>query len=59
MRFPEDYSPYGGWKKKQFRATGFFRKEKAGGRWWLVDPEGCAFLSIGLDCMGYDRIPTS
>lgn len=56
MRFPEDYSPYGGWKKKQFRATGFFRKEKAGGRWWLVDPEGYAFLSIGLDCMGYDRM---
>jgi hypothetical protein len=38
----------GGWADRQFRATGFFRSERAGDRWWLVDPEGYAFLSVGL-----------
>lgn len=39
---------YGGWTERKFRATGFFRVEHAPDRWWLVDPEGCAFLSVGL-----------
>jgi len=32
-----------------FRATGFFRTEQRGGRWWLVTPEGNGFFSIGMD----------
>ncbi|MHC4580890.1 MAG: hypothetical protein ACYS14_05495, partial [Planctomycetota bacterium] len=39
---------YGGWKGKQFQATGFFRTEKDK-RWWLVTPEGNAFLSFGIN----------
>jgi len=39
---------YGGWKGKKFRATGFFRTEKDK-RWWLVTPEGNAFLSFGVN----------
>ncbi len=39
---------YGGWKGKEFRATGFFRLEKEN-RWWLVTPEGNAFLSFGVN----------
>lgn len=39
---------YGGWMEKQFNATGFFRLEKAD-RWWLVTPEGHAFLSFGIN----------
>jgi len=39
---------YGGWKGKKFRATGFFRTEKED-RWWLVTPEGNAFLSFGIN----------
>ena len=39
---------YGGWKGKKFRATGFFRTEKDN-RWWLVTPEGNAFLSFGIN----------
>jgi hypothetical protein len=31
------------------RATGFFRTEKRGGRWWLVTPDGNRFFSIGMD----------
>ncbi|HJU16121.1 MAG TPA: hypothetical protein VJ770_06595 [Stellaceae bacterium] len=32
-----------------FKATGFFRTERAHGRWRLVTPEGHAFFSLGLD----------
>ena len=39
---------YGGWKGRKFRATGFFRLEKDN-RWWLVTPEGNAFLSFGIN----------
>lgn len=39
---------FGGWKAKQFKATGFFRVEKDE-RWWLVTPEGNAFLSWGIN----------
>jgi hypothetical protein len=40
---------FGGWTKKKFRATGFFRTEHDGKRWWLVTPEGNAFLSFGVN----------
>lgn len=49
--YPSEWSRYGGWKKKQFKDTGFFRTQHDGSRWWLVDPEGYAFLSVGIDCI--------
>ncbi|MEM1293923.1 MAG: hypothetical protein AAGH89_01070 [Verrucomicrobiota bacterium] len=39
---------YGGWTGKKFEATGFFRTEKDD-RWWLVTPDGNAFLSFGIN----------
>ena len=39
---------FGGWKGKHFKATGFFRTEQDK-RWWLVTPEGNAFLSFGVN----------
>lgn len=45
-------SQYGGWLGKQFEATGFFGLENDGKRWWLKDPDGYAFFSMGLDCVG-------
>ena len=39
---------FGGWTGKRFEATGFFRVEKDE-RWWLVTPEGNAFLSWGIN----------
>ncbi|MGD8500701.1 MAG: hypothetical protein PVJ86_08635, partial [Phycisphaerales bacterium] len=39
---------FGGWTGKKFKATGFFRLEKDK-RWWLVTPEGNAFLSFGIN----------
>ena len=50
--FPDNWSKYGGWKKKKFKATGYFRTQNDGTRWWLVDPEGFAFVSVGVDCIG-------
>ena len=32
----------------KLKATGFFRTAKSSGRWWLVDPEGRLFISVGL-----------
>ena len=43
-----EYDKYGGWTGKKFEATGFFRTEKED-RWWLVTPEGNAFLSFGIN----------
>lgn len=49
--FPESWSKYGGWKAKKFEGTGFFRTHHDGTRWWLVDPDGYAFVSVGIDCI--------
>jgi hypothetical protein len=39
---------FGGWTGIQFEPTGFFRVERRE-RWWLVTPEGNAYLSLGLN----------
>jgi len=44
-----DRDRFGGWKGKTFEATGFFRTEHDGERWWLVTPEGNAFISFGVN----------
>ena len=41
-------SKYGGWADRRVKATGFFHTRKIDGRWWLVDPAGCLFISVGL-----------
>ena len=47
-----DRDRWGGWANgPQLAATGFFRTEKVGGVWWLVDPEGRLFWSHGVDCV--------
>lgn len=52
--FPENWSAYGGDMSLQFEATGFFRTEfdEKKEQWFLVDPLGYGFYSIGLDCVG-------
>ena len=39
---------FGGLESVHFDSSGFFRVEKAD-RWWLVTPDGAAFLSFGLN----------
>ncbi len=46
-----NYAKFGGYKQQQVKATGFFRTERIGDRWWFVDPEGYLFLSVGVDCV--------
>jgi len=41
-------SEYGARLDRQVRATGFFRTEQVDGRWWLVDPDGYLFITVGL-----------
>lgn len=47
---PDAVTPWGGWKKLRLASgSGFFRTAKADGRWWLVDPDGHAFYSAGVN----------
>lgn len=54
QQWPSGFSRWGGWTHKQFEETGFFRTEHDGTRWWLVDPDGYAFWSAGMDCVRVD-----
>ena len=49
--YPKTWCPRGGTTEKVFEATGFFRTEHDGERWWLVDPEGHGFYSLGLNAV--------
>jgi hypothetical protein len=44
---PETNS-YGAWKVNKSEGTGFFRVEKKGDRWWIIDPEGYPFIHKGV-----------
>lgn len=49
---PVGWDKYGGNANgPQLTATGFFRTEKIGDKWWLVDPAGHRFFSHGIDCV--------
>jgi hypothetical protein len=39
---------YGGRKDKQLKGTGFYSAVKENGRWWLINPDGNAFINVGL-----------
>ncbi len=49
--YPKTWCPRGGTTEVAFKATGFFRTHNDGTRWWLVDPEGHGFFSLGLDAV--------
>ncbi len=45
-----DRDAYGGWASgPQVAVTGFFGTVKRDGKWWLVDPDGHLFFSLGID----------
>ena len=49
---PGKWNAYGGWATgPKLKATGHFRTQKHGGKWWLVDPEGRLFWSHGITCV--------
>ncbi len=44
----ENRSRYGGWTGgERFKATGHFQTLEKDGAWWLVDPDGYPFWSVG------------
>ncbi len=45
-------SRYGGLSSKKMTATGFFHAQKAANRWWLVDPDGYAYINRGVNAVG-------
>ena len=54
---PSAWDKYGGCKTgPQLAATGNFRVEKFGGKWWLVDPDGRLFWSHGVTGVGVASI---
>jgi len=44
-----ELSRYGGWKEHRSDATGFFRVEKIGDRWWGIDPEGYLYFNMAIN----------
>ncbi|MEN9677004.1 MAG: hypothetical protein RIS76_2900, partial [Verrucomicrobiota bacterium] len=47
---PANWNEYGGWAGgPQRTATGHFRTEKYNGKWYLVDPTGHLFFSVGVN----------
>ena len=59
QKWPETFSRWGGWKaKKLTKGSGFFATHKEDGRWWMVDPDGYAFWSTGVDCVGVHTAKT-
>ena len=47
-------SNFGGWiDGPKLEATGRFRTKKLNGKWWLIDPEGYLFFSIGTCMTGW------
>lgn len=55
QKWPDEFTRWGGWRSKKLTGgAGFFRTHNDGRRWWLVDPDGYAFWSAGLDCVRVD-----
>ena len=53
--WPDSFTKWGGWKERRLsEGSGFFRTHNDGKRWWLLDPDGYAFWSAGLDCIRVD-----
>lgn len=52
MFVTENRSAYGGDASENFGASGYFRTHNHNGVWYLIDPEGFRFYSIGVDCVG-------
>jgi len=57
---PAAWDEYGGWQDgPQLEATGSFRTEKYQDKWFLVDPAGRLFWSIGIDVVRNNTDSTS
>ncbi|MDO6719435.1 beta-galactosidase [Psychrosphaera sp. 1_MG-2023] len=56
---PATRSKFGGWKNgPRQAATGYFRTQKIGDKWSLVDPEGYPYFATGLDIIRLSNTST-
>ncbi|MEM9185283.1 MAG: hypothetical protein AAGB00_02155 [Planctomycetota bacterium] len=56
---PRARNAYGGAEGyPRLDATGFFRVERLGDRWWLIDPDGNRFLHVAVNSVNRQRGPT-
>ncbi len=50
---------YGGDVSIKSKATGFFRTEKQGNRWWIIDPEGNHFITAAVNSIRMGKSPNN
>jgi hypothetical protein len=50
---------YGGDVSVKSQATGFFRTEKRGNRWWIIDPEGNHFVTVAVNSVRMGKSPNN
>lgn len=53
---PDALNEFGGAARHKVADPGFFRVVERSGRWWLIDPEGCLFLSVGVNSVAPGRV---
>lgn len=57
---PDRVGPYGGAADlPTHAASGFFRIEKLGNRWWLIDPAGQRFIHAGVAAVNHGQTPNN
>jgi len=47
---------YGGFAGEKVADSGYFRLIEKKNKWWFVDPNGCLFLSVGVNSVEPDRV---
>lgn len=52
----DSLNQFGAAAKHKIAKPGFFRVIKKSNRWWLVDPEGCLFISKGVNSVESERV---
>jgi len=45
----QGFDSHGGSEDRRFEATGYSRLDQAEDRWWTVDPDGGALVTVGLN----------
>lgn len=55
-RSSDQLSQYGGFAKSRVSGSGFFQVTKQSGKWWLVDPDGHLFYSLGVNSVRSKRV---
>lgn len=53
---PDVVNRFGGSTNHRVAAPGYFRVIKRATRWWMIDPDGCLFFSIGMNSVEPERV---